>query len=71
MMNTDATPMNPISYSVAAVRQYVDSQVEEEPKDLADLFKMYGRLCFRNGFAVGFVSGLCAGALLVGKALRT
>jgi hypothetical protein len=70
-MNTDATPMNPITYSLAAVRQYVNREAEEEPKDLADLFKMYGHLCFRNGFAVGFVSGLCAGALIVGKALRT
>ena len=64
-MYADTTPMNPVSFSVASVADYICGETKEEPKDLADIFKMYGKLCFRNGFIVGFVAGASAVAMTV------
>ncbi len=64
-MYADTTPMNPTSFSVASVAAYIRGETKEEPKDLADIFKVYGKLCFRNGFIIGFVAGASAVALTV------
>ena len=69
-MYADTTPMNPVSFSVASVAAYIRGETKEEPRDLADIFKAYGRLCFRNGFIVGFVAGASAIALAVQR-MRT
>lgn len=66
-MYADTTPMNPVSFSVASVADYIRGETKEEPHDLADIFKVYGKLCFRNGFIVGFVAGASAAALVAMK----
>ncbi len=66
-MYADTTPMNPVSFSVASVADYIRGETKDEPKDLADIFKVYGKLCFRNGFIVGFVAGASAVALAAMK----
>lgn len=55
-MNYDTTPINPISFSTAFYGKL------PEGGSLKDLFRGYGIVCFRNGFAVGFVAG--AGAVV-------
>lgn len=57
-MNADTTPMNPTSFSIASVAAYIRKEREDEPRDLTEMFRMYGRLCFRNGFLAGFVTGV-------------
>lgn len=64
-MYADTTPMNPVSFAMASVGAYIRDETKEEPQDLADMFKTYGKLCFRNGFIVGFVAGASAAALAV------
>ncbi len=56
-MNYDTTPMNPTSYSMAFYNNL------PEKGSLRDIFRAYGLICFRNGFAAGFATGTAAALL--------
>ncbi len=61
-MNADATPMHPLSYTA------YDAIPPRDP--LKDYFREYGNVCFRNGFIVGFVTGVCVMAFAALKGFR-
>ncbi len=54
-MNPDTTPLNPPSFSAAAVA--ASATFPKGPESLGDVIREYGALSFRNGFGLGFVTG--------------